>query len=189
MTSIVRRRGGRVALASIALGAAFAAPPMAAYGETQISQDISLVKAGFLLNFAKFTEWPALPTGAPLAMCVVGNEAIATALAETVRSLKISDHPLDVSRPADSATWRSCHLLFIADAEPRRSGEGVRAVKALPVLTVSDTKDFAQAGGIIEFYVEGGKMRFAINMDALDRSGLHLSSRVLGLAKIVRDPQ
>ena len=61
------------------------------------------------------------------------------------------------------------------------------AIKTLPVLTVSDGKGFSQAGGIIELYVEGGRMRFAINVDAAERSGLRLSSRLLGLAKVVRD--
>ena len=59
----------------------------------------------------------------------------------------------------------------------------------LPVLTVGDGKGFSHAGGIIELFVEGGKMRFAINMDAAERAGLHLSSRLLGLAKVVRDGQ
>jgi hypothetical protein len=60
-------------------------------------------------------------------------------------------------------------------------------IKTLPVLTVSDGKDFSQAGGIIELFVESGRMRFAINMDAAEGSGLRLSSRLLGLAKVTRN--
>ena len=69
----------------------------------------------------------------------------------------------------------------------RRSAGGLDAIRTLPVLTVSDGKGFSQAGGIIELYVEGGRMRFAINVDAAERSGLRLSSRLLGLAKVIRD--
>ena len=57
---------------------------------------------------------------------------------------------------------------------------------ALPVLTVSDGKGFSQSGGIIELYIDDGRIRFAINVDAADHAGVHLSSRLLGLAKIVR---
>ncbi len=70
---------------------------------------------------------------------------------------------------------------------PERSAGGLAEIKTLPVLTVSDGKGFSLAGGIIELYVEGGRMRFAINVDAAERSGLRLSSRLLGLAKIVRN--
>lgn len=52
-------------------------------------------------------------------------------------------------------------------------------------LSVSDATGFARTGGIIEFYVDSGRMRFAINVDAAQRSGLRLSSRLLGLATII----
>ena len=55
-------------------------------------------------------------------------------------------------------------MLFIADAETGRSAVGLGGIRTLPVLTVSDGKGFAQAGGIIELYLEGGRMRFAINV-------------------------
>ena len=55
------------------------------------------------------------------------------------------------------------------------------------MLTVSDSKGFSRADGIIELYAEGSRMRFAINVDGLARSGLRLSSRLLGLARIIKD--
>ena len=106
---------------------------------------------------------------------------------EVVRGQHISGHSFDVRVLQDSSKWRACHLLFVADAETRRFAAGLDEIKALPVLTVSDSKGYSLAGGIIEFYVEAGRMRFAINPDAADRSGLRLSSRLLGLAKVVRN--
>ncbi len=188
MIFILGLRAGCVGVASAALAATLLeAPPVAALGNTQVGRDISSVKAGLLFNFAKFVEWPALPPAAPIVMCIAGDERIGAALADTVHEQKISGHALEVWRSPDGATWRDCHLLFIGDAEARRSASGLDAIRTLQVLSVSDQKDFAQASGIIEFYVEGGKMRFAINVDAVDRSGLRLSSRLLLLAKIIRD--
>jgi hypothetical protein len=181
---ILQSRIGRVA--AIALAATLiAANRIAADEGADVTLDVA-VKAAFLYNFAKFTEWPALAAGAPVLFCVVGDDRIADALAETVRGQNISGHALDVSRPRDIATWHVCHLLFIADEETRRSAGGLSRTKALAVLTVSDAKGFSQADGIIELYVEGGRIRFAINVDAAERSGLYISSRLLGLAKIVR---
>ena len=148
----------------------------------------STLKAAFMLNFAKFIEWPALPAGAPIAVCIVGDEGVAAALVLTVRGQHISGHALDVSRPQNSAMWRDCHLLFIADGQFQRSSVELGGIRTLPVLTVSDGKGFADTGGIIELYLEGDRIRFAINVDAAERSGLHVSSRLLGLAKIVRTP-
>jgi hypothetical protein len=159
---------------------------IAAGNDTDVASAVA-VKAAFIYNFAKFAEWPALPSGAPLIVCVVGDDGVAAALVETVRGQNIDGHALDVWRRQDSATWRVCHVLFIADAETRRFAGGLGGIKTLPVLTVSDGKGFSLAGGIIELYVEGGRTRFAINIDAAERSALRLSSRLLGLAKVIRN--
>jgi hypothetical protein len=187
LTTSVPSRGGRFAVAIIALAATFvAAAEIAAGNGIDVGSDVA-VKAAFLYNFAKFVEWPALPAGAHIVVCVVGDDRIAAALVETVRGQEIGGRALEVLRPQDSVTWEACHLLYIAGAETQRSAAGLGAIKTLPVLTVSDGKGFSEASGIIELYVEGGRMRFAINMDAAERSGLHLSSRLLGLAKVIRN--
>jgi hypothetical protein len=185
--STLGHRGRRLGVASLALAMALiAAPGMGADRSTNVVTDVA-VKAAFLYNFAKFTEWPALPSGAPIVLCVVGDEGIAVALVETVRDQNINGHLLEVRRAQDSATWRNCHLLFIPDAEAQRSASGLGEIKTLPVLTVSDAKSFSQANGIIELYVDSGRMRFAINIEAAERSGLRLSSRLLGLARVTRN--
>jgi hypothetical protein len=146
------------------------------------------IKAAFLLNFAKFAEWPALPADARIALCVVGSEDIASALSDIVRGQSIAGHALQVVRPADSAAWPTCQVLFISDAEHRKAAGALQFLQPLPVLTVSDGKGFSQTSGIVELFVDGGRMRFAINVDSADRSGVHLSSRLLGLAQVVRSP-
>jgi hypothetical protein len=189
--SPVRVRGGWPGVACAALATALAATLAAANGvAAQTAAEGTLnaaVKAAFLFNFAKFTEWPALLPGAPIVFCIVDDETIAAALVETMRGQNIGGHPLEVSRPPDIVAWRLCHLLFIANAATERFPEGLNGVRTLPVLTVSDARGFVPAGGIIELYLEGGRTRFAIDVDAAGRSGLRLSSRLLGLAKVVRE--
>lgn len=162
-----------------------AAPARAAQQGTDTLPDAA-VKAAFLYNFAKFTDWQLVPAGAPLAVCVVGDDAIAAAFVTTVGGQLVGGHTLQVIRPERSSSWRTCHVLFISDAELRPSAARLAAIKDLPVLTVSDGRGFAETAGIIELYPEGGKLRFAINVEAAARSGVRISSRLLGLAKIVR---
>jgi hypothetical protein len=181
------RAGGRFGIASIVLTATLVASPWIADDRNPQTVPDTRVKAAFLFNFAKFTEWPALAAGAPIVACVVGHDGIADALVETVRGQTIAGHALEVLRPQESAVWRGCQLLFVAAAEIRRSTAALDSIKTLPVLTVSDSSDFSQSGGIIELYVDGGRIRFAINVDAGGRSGVRLSSRLLGLAKIIRN--
>jgi hypothetical protein len=144
------------------------------------------VKAAMLYNFAKFTSWEGLRQGAPIVACLVGDERIAAAFVETVQGRAIDGHALEVLVPTESAAWGSCNLMFFAAAQAERSSAAIEVLKALPILTVGDGAGFAQIG-IIGLYVESERVRFAINLDALERSGLHLSSQLLSLANVVRN--
>jgi hypothetical protein len=53
------------------------------------------------------------------------------------------------------------------------------------VLTVGETEDFAEDGGMIAFLVEENKIRFEINLEAADKAKLKISSKLLALAKTV----
>ena len=171
-----------VAIAGIVL--ALGAVPAVARAQTASARE---VKAAFLFNFAKFTEWPALPSGVPIAACVVGDDGVASALESMVAGQRIGGHEMSVRRAPDAAAWPTCHLLFIAETEIRRASNPLERIRTMPVLTISDGRGFAQTAGIIELFLEEGRMRFAINVNAAERSGLRLSSRLLGLAKITRD--
>jgi hypothetical protein len=187
MTPAARAPGAWPGVASISLAVTLMAASGAAADRAAAGPLDADVKATFLYNFAKFTEWPSLQPGAPILVCVVGDDQIADALVAAVRGQNIGGHKLDVSRPHESTIWRLCHLLFIAAADVKRSAAGLGGIKTLPVLTVSDGKGFSQAGGVIEFYLEGGRVRFAINVDAADRARLRLRSQLLALAKVMRD--
>jgi hypothetical protein len=153
---------------------------------TEVAAEVK-VKAGLVFNFAKFGTWPAMGVDSPIVLCVVGAEAIATVLADTARGVSITGHALEVRRPETTGSWRACHVLFVGESASAPGAEGIRAIRKQPILTVSDGKGFSRSGGVIEFYIQDGRMRFIINLDALDRAGVRLSSRLLGLAKTIRD--
>jgi hypothetical protein len=54
------------------------------------------------------------------------------------------------------------------------------------VLTVSDMPQFSLRGGMIQFVPEGKKIRFEVNLAAVQRAGLALSSELLKVATTVR---
>ncbi len=78
--------------------------PAAAASAATVASDAA-VKAAFLFNFAKFTEWPSLPSGTPIVACVAGDENIEAELVNTVRGQTIGGHTITVRKPQDSAYW------------------------------------------------------------------------------------
>jgi hypothetical protein len=145
------------------------------------------LKAALVLNFARFATWPEIAPGAAILVCVFGDDRVADALSLAVRGQAIDGRALKVSKLPTGGSPGACQLLFVGAPDIRQAAALLDSARTLPVLTVSDGARFAQSTGMVELFVDAGRMRFAVNIDAVGRSRLSLSSRLLGLAKIVRD--
>jgi hypothetical protein len=147
------------------------------------------LKAAFLLNFARFTEWPAdtVREGSPLVLCVDGDDNVADALTEIVQGRMVAGHALTVRRLQAGDSAHGCHVLYLSHLDLERRQTLIDTLEGNPVLTVSDADGFATSGGIAGLYEDRGKMRFAINTNAAGRAGLRFSSRLLSLSHIVED--
>lgn len=155
------------------------------------AQDVSepSLKAAFVYNFAKFTEWPAdvRPATAPFNACVLGDDALGEALARSVNGRTLSNRRVIVSRITLEGTLRSCQLLYLSSVTAAQATTVVNAVRGAGVLTISDADDFSRLGGIAHLFVENGRMRFNFNLDEARQSHLLLSSKLLALAARVID--
>jgi YfiR/HmsC-like len=147
------------------------------------------VKAAFIYNFAKYTEWPASTFGTPrdpVVLCVFASDAYGPALG-TIDGRPVQGRTMRVRRSVRPDELKSCQMLFVAESDERRVPELMRAVKGSPVLTMSDSEGFAEAGGMIGLVNTGERVQLQINHDATQRSGLKVSSQLLNLAKLVKD--
>jgi hypothetical protein len=146
-------------------------------------------KAAFLLNFARFTEWPSASfrsDTAPVGLCIVGADPFGSALT-AVDKKPVKGRELQVERKVSPDALAKCHVAFISRSQGEQIKDVLRTVENRAVLTVSDIDDFARKGGIIGLRLEDGRVRFDINVKAAQRAGLKLSSQLLKLASVVGD--
>lgn len=146
------------------------------------------IKAAFLYNFSSFVSWPEKVARHhdEFELCVVGNDPFGKTL-DTLSGKSVHGQSLKIRRLTDGAITDTCQLVYISESETKRFARLLKKVRARPVLTVSDIDDFATHGGIIRFKLDSNKVRFDINVDAADRAGLNISSKLLSLATIVRE--
>ena len=153
-----------------------------------VAQDVTetALKAAFIYNFAKFTEWPAdvMPAGEPLLLCVLGNAGIGEALARAVKGRTLAGHLLAVSQlPRDAPPRGGCHVLYLSSVTAGQAATLVAGLRSAPVLTISDVERFTQVGGIAQFFFENDQLRFTVDVESARRARLLISSRLLALAK------
>ena len=148
------------------------------------------VKTAFLFNFAKFIDWPAsgfASPQSPFTICVLGQDPFGNMLEDTLNGKIIGERPLAVRRLKDKAEAQRCQIVFVGSSEIAHLAEIVGSLQKSNVLLVGEMNGFAALGGTIEFTIEENHVRFMINIDAADRSGLKFSSKLLAVARIVHD--
>jgi YfiR/HmsC-like len=152
---------------------------------TQATQDD--VEAAYLCNFGKFVHWPPNPERHTLNICVLGRDPFGASLDNLVANGAIGGLQLKAMRPPDANSAQSCAIVFVGASEASHLDKDLSALAKFPVLTVSDVPDFVDVGGMIQFVLRDDRVRFEVNVGAVKRSGLTVSSQLLKIAVHVVD--
>jgi len=172
------RRGAACALLCASLSAQVQDAPPSEYQ----------VKAAFLYNFGRFVEWPPQPRPpSAFTICVLGQDPFGPVLDELIKGKTIQDLKVVVRRLERVEDAGDCRILFISSSEDVRLAHILATLHGRSVLTVGEAERFAHRGGMINFRLEGAKVRFEINPDAAGQAGLTISSQLLKLARIVHE--
>ena len=146
------------------------------------------IKAAFLYNFAAFTEWPSSAFSnreSPFLIGVVGRDPFGSILEETFRGKDVGGRRITVKRASDVKELGACHLVFVPASEREKTARILESLKESPTLIVGEAEGFTATGGCIGFFAEGRKVRFEVNLQAVNRAGLKVSSKLLRLARVV----
>jgi hypothetical protein len=144
------------------------------------------IKAAYLLNFAKFVEWPTnrFPTPATaIKVGVLGKDPFGPDLERTIGGRMIGGRKCEILRTDDLDTALSCHIIFISSSERKQLPAIIEKLHHGNVLTVGEWEQFTQQGGVIRFYLYENTVRFEVNAQAAEKAGLRVSSKLLQVAK------
>lgn len=151
------------------------------------------IEAVYLLNFSKFVQWhmgtPAdkpADRNQPFEICVLGEDPFGPSLDATLSGESIHGASLVARRIATPQEITGCQILFISGSEDSHLKDVLAVLDRTGVLTVSDIPHFSERGGMIQFVLTEGKVRFEVNVTNAENAGLTLSSDLLEVAVAVR---
>jgi hypothetical protein len=147
------------------------------------------VKAAFLVNFPKYVDWPAeafAETNSPIVIAVLGESEVTAELQKIVAGRTVNGRKIVLKRLASGEESYVCHILFVAAAEHRRSPNLLARLKDTSILTVGESDNFLERGGIINLARRDQKIALEVNLAATDRAGLKISSKLLSVAGVVK---
>jgi hypothetical protein len=143
------------------------------------------IKAAFIYHFAEFVNWPTgafTDASSPMVIGILGNNDFDGNLQRTINGKTVRGHPLQVRQLASPAEATNCQVLFISKSEKGNLSKILAPLQGNNILTVSETDNFIDAGGMINLVIVEDKVRFQINNDAAKKAGLTISSKLLSLA-------
>lgn len=158
-----------------------------AHGALAQAGSAETLKVEVIYRALMFVSWPpgsgeAAATG--LRLCVMGDGRVESAL-QALHGRPIGQQAVEVRRLGRADQASDCQMLYIAAP--------VAALKAslgdAPVLVVSDGRAMLDHGAMINLQVEDGRIVFDVDLDAVRRAGLDISTKLLRLARFVRHHQ
>jgi hypothetical protein len=162
--------------------------PDLARGAEPVAEEYQ-VKGAFLLNFTKFVDWPPQVfegPGAPIAICIVGQNPFGPLLDRAARETVVANRTVSIRQVADGQQASQCQIVFVGASERKHWRALLEALRGRSVLTVGESDGFLANGGVVNFKLEGDRVRIEISTAAADLAGLHISAKLLNLAQSER---
>jgi len=145
------------------------------------------IKAVYLFNLGNFIKWPAATLTEHFSLCVLGQNPFGENLDYVIETEKtVQTRPVVLQYLSSHASVNDCHVLFISTSEQAHVQRLLAQLKKSPILTVSDSEQFAARGGMVQFYRQDNKLRLMIDQQAIEAVGLKASAHLLNIALLVQ---
>ena len=145
------------------------------------------IKAAFIYNFINFVEWPQSDSKSDTGsfnVCILGDNRLSAA-SKTIQGKPVQGKILQVKHIANAGEHEECDLIFFAISNTERLQRALESIKGESVLSVGESNDFIDKGGVIGLYIENNIVKFEINQLAAIDNGLQINSQLLELASRV----
>ncbi len=150
--------------------------------------DEQKIKAALLLKLTHFIDWPESSQNTSsgiFKICILGQNEFGSAL-KLLNGKKVNELTVETEQFNNSQSIiNNCQLVFISESKRPFLTSILNKFDRTPVLTISDSKQFAEKGGMIQLVTKNKHISFKINLKRAKASGLRISSTLLQLSTIV----
>ena len=142
-----------------------------------------------MYNFARFVEWPPelfADNQTPFSIAVLGNDRLGAILDSTLQGKTVNNRRITILHLKWPTDLKPYHIVFIGSSEPHLP-QIMESLQGVPVLTVTEAEVITHSKSVINLIVDDKKVRFEIDIDKAEHSGLKISSKLLMLARVFRN--
>jgi hypothetical protein len=149
----------------------------------------SMMKAVAFEKLSMFITWPEHSSEnnakQEFVITVLGQNPFGNILEEVYKNEKIKDKKVKINYISSIQKLTDCNILFIPKIKISELQKVLDYLKERPILTVTDTEGFAEAGCFINYYEFEDKLRFEINQKGMQDAGFKVDYRLLRVSKVL----
>lgn len=148
------------------------------------------VKAVNVYGFCRFVTWPQDAFDqekSDLIVGIYGESPIESALKTIAQKKTVNNRRLQVVLCKSEADVAKCHVAFVSGSvDSEEQFRVIRETIGRPVVLIGEYTGFGRAGGIANFYINEGRVRFELNNNAARARGLKLDAKLLSLGTEIK---
>lgn len=154
---------------------------------TSAQQDVRAVRSAFVYNLTKYVAWPK--SKRTLLIGFIGDRTTGTTMKQILDGKSSDGRTLQILLNPTDSELQACDIVYITGAETPKLDPILLKLGQMPILTVGEDSRFPALGGMVGLIRSGDQIQIEVNLEALQRAGLKMSSRLLELATIVSRKQ
>lgn len=166
--------------------ALLAALPIVVHPQQNIKEKYENVLAVFIYNITKFIQFPEVKSD-NFYISVLGKSDVVAPLELIAKNEKINGKNIIVKEIDDISELRNTDILFLSSGSENILKTALGRIRGKEIILIAHSKGFAEKGAGVNFILEGDRIKFEINKNALEGNGFVPNSRLLSLAVRVYD--
>jgi hypothetical protein len=143
------------------------------------------VKAAFLYRFIDYVDWNNDSRSRTFNIAIMGKSSITTLLNGIATGKKAKNKPKEITEYDDLNKIGFCNVLFV----PKNSKTSIESIiskfSGKPVLVVTEEDGYGKKGAHMNFVIVNDKLKFEVNLKAINKSNMNISSFLLQHAILV----
>jgi hypothetical protein len=141
------------------------------------------VEAAYLYRFAGYIDWPEdKPSAQPFVIAVLDSPGVARELHHLLPGHRIGNREAEVREVSGLQDVGNAQILYVGPGRAESLRRMLPEFDQRHMLLVTAEERGLDAGSALNFLVIDHRVRFEISLTAADRSGLRISSELLGVA-------
>lgn len=139
-------------------------------------------QATFVYNFTKFFDWPISEKTGDFVIGVLGSREMYDNLQKVTAGKKNVTQNIVVKRFNSADEITKCHVIYI-DSGSSKDIENIHNKTGVNCLIISDSFKSIEKGAIIQFVLDGDRLKYDFSSENALKHGLKFHSRISEMAR------